>query len=102
MNKDNHKKDLKIENILKIFPIIGMIGVIIIISVLLSGLPKSNPLFSIGLSLGLALLFISTVVYIATWLMEINLAYSRKQYSLMAILIIVGILSVLFEIIINR
>lgn len=99
MNEDNNNNlDSKIEKIRKISAILGIIGLFLILSVLLFDLSYPNILFSIILTLALALVFLSAGMYIATWVMDVHLAYKRKQFVLLAFLILGAIIYVLWQI----
>ena len=99
MNEDNNNKlDLKIKKIRKISAILGTIGLLLILSVLIFDLSYPNIFFSIILTLALALVFVSAGMYIATWVMDVYLAYKRKQFVLLAFLILGTIIYVLWQI----
>lgn len=95
MNNDGNKKDMKTQNIKKISAILGVVGILLILFIIISNLSYPNILYSIFTTIALVLLFISAGLQIATWIMELNLAYKRKQYLSILILILTGIFFIL-------
>jgi hypothetical protein len=92
MKEDNNDKlDLRIKKIRKISGILGGIGLLLMALVLIFDLRYPNILFSIILTPAIALVFISAGMYIASWIMDMHLAYKRKQYISLALLILSGI-----------
>ena len=98
MNKQNQNEDLKIEKIKKTSGIIGAVGIAIMLSVILFDLSYPYILFSVLLTLSIALIFISAGMYLATWIMEAHLAYKRKQYLLLALIILAGLIFIFWQI----
>lgn len=74
----------------------------LILCVILFDLSYPNPLFSILLMLGLPLVLVSSGMFIAAWVMDVRLAYKRKQFVLLAVLILGAILFALWHIIFKR
>lgn len=99
---NNYKFDAKIEKLRKISGIIGAIGIFLIFTIILFDLSYPNILFSIVVTISLALVFISACIYIATWVIDVHLVYKRKQYILLVFLILSGIVFVFFQIYHNR
>lgn len=92
MKEDNNDKlDLRIKKIRKISGILGGMGLLLMALVLIFDLRYPNILFSIILTPAIALVFISAGMYIASWIMDMHLAYKRKQYISLALLILSGI-----------
>lgn len=80
----------------------GGAGLLLILCVILFDLSYPNPLFSILLMLGLPLVLVSSGMFIAAWVMDVRLAYKRKQFVLLAVLILGAILFALWHIIFKR
>ncbi|EHR31938.1 hypothetical protein ACWOAQ_05350 [Helcococcus kunzii] len=95
MNNDDNNQDMKIQKIRKISSILGANGIILILIIIISNLSYPNILYSIFTTIAIALVFIAAGLAIATWIMEINLAYKRKQYLSILILILTGIFFIL-------
>lgn len=87
-HEHNNHFDLKIEKLRKVSAITGVIGLILLAFIFIFDLSYPNILFSLLAALSLALIFLSAGMYIATWMMEIGLAFQRKQYLLVAFLIL--------------
>ncbi len=103
MNEDNNNKlDLKIEKLRKISAIIGIIGILLLLMIYIFDLSYPDLLFSLIVTISLALVFISAGIYIATWVMDMHLAYKRKQYIQLLLLILAGIVFVFWQIYYNR
>ncbi len=96
--EQNRKSDLKIRKIRKAATILGIIALGIILCVLLFNLSYPNIWFSVLLTIAIPLAFISAGMFIATWIMDVRLAYKRKEFIFLAILIAGALVYILLNI----
>ena len=75
--------------------LVGGIGLIIILSVILSGVAYPNVFFNIGTFLGLLFIFIGVILLFIGWIRDLHDAVKKKQYLWAALIAMVGLIIIL-------
>lgn len=86
---------MKKQKLYKFAIITGVIGLIIILSIVLSGTAYPNLFFSIGTLAGLIFIFASVVLLFISWSKDVYDAVKRKQYLLAILIAIFGLIIVI-------
>lgn len=74
----------------KIALLIGVLGLIVLLGVIVSGAANPEPLFSIGTPIGLLLCFVGTILIIVAYACEIHGGISEKKFLWVTVLLILG------------
>ncbi len=68
------------------------LGLAVLLGVILSGAAYPHPLFRFGAPLGLLFVFVSVVLQLISWILEICHGVKGKQYRLAAVIALLGLL----------
>ena len=75
----------------KIAIITSIVGLSIIVIVIISGFSYTDPLFTYGTVIGMLMIFLSLLLYVASWCRELFISVKEKNIAGILILIIVAI-----------
>lgn len=68
------------------------LGLAVLLGVILSGAAYPHPFFRFGAPLGLLFVFVSVVLQLISWILEIYHGVKGKQYRLAAVIALLGLL----------
>lgn len=75
--------------------LISVLGLIFIFSVILTGVSYPHIFFIVGTCFGLLFIFVGLILFLISWLWELNHIIKRKQYLWAICIVMLGLLVII-------